>query len=169
DIDPVSYKNIHENNVKRTMRALKFYHLTGTPISEHNEAEKKKESPYNSAYFVLTKERSMLYRDIDRRVDIMLGKGLVDEVKGLAEAGCTPGMVSMQAIGYKEVFSYLDGSSTLEETTELIKKNTRHYAKRQLTWFRAVDDAIWIYKDRFESDDEIIAYMKKELEDRGII
>ena len=169
ETDPVSYEKIHENNIKRTMRALMYNHLTGRPLSDHNEEEKGRSSPYDAVYFVLTKDRERLYRDIELRVDMMFEEGLTDEVRSLRDSGCTKEMVSMQAIGYKEIFEYLEGGMTLSEAKELIKKNTRHYAKRQLTWFRAVKDAVWIYKDRFSSDETILDFMKEELAARGII
>ena len=147
EIDPISAEKIHVNNVKRVIRALEFYHLTGKPISEHNEAEQQKESPYNFAYFVLTDDRANLYKRIDMRVDIMLEHGLVEEVQKLKDMGYHRDMVSMQGLGYKEILDYLDGKCTLEEAIYILKRETRHFAKRQLTWFRRYKDALWLYPD----------------------
>lgn len=155
-VDPVSAEKIHANNVKRVIRALEFYHLTGKPISEHNEAEQQKESPYNFAYFVLTDERENLYKRIDMRVDIMLEHGLLDEVKKLKEMGYHRNMVSMQGLGYKEILDYLDGKCTLEEAIYILKRETRHFAKRQLTWFRREKDVIWMDKSKFDYDETAV-------------
>lgn len=170
EVDPESAEVIHANNIKRVIRALEFYHLTGTKISEHNETERKKESPYNFAYFVLTDDRAKLYERIDKRVDIMLEKGLVDEVKKLKEMGYHREMVSMQGLGYKEILDYLDGKLTLEEAVYIIKRETRHFAKRQLTWFRRESDVIWFAKQEYQhSEEAILADMIKILQDKDII
>lgn len=156
EIDPVSAEKIHANNVKRVIRAIEFYELTGKPISEHNETEKQKESPYNFAYFVLTDERDNLYKRIDLRVDIMLEKGLLDEVKRLKDMGYHRDMVSMQGLGYKEILDYLDNNCTLEEAVYILKRETRHFAKRQLTWFRREKDVIWMDKSKFNYDEKAV-------------
>jgi tRNA dimethylallyltransferase len=170
DIDPVSYETIHENNVKRTIRALEFYEKTKTPISEHNETEREKQSPYNFAYFVLTDERKRLYERIDRRVDVMMEQGLVAEVQKLKDMGCNRQMVSMQGLGYKEILDYLDNKITLEEAVYIIKRETRHFAKRQLTWFRREREVIWLDKQQYGYEDErILADMCRILEEKGII
>ena len=155
-VDPVSAEKIHANNVKRVIRALEFYHLTGKPISEHNETEQKKESPYNFAYFVLTDDRANLYKRIDMRVDIMLQNGLLDEVKKLKAMGYHRNMVSMQGLGYKEILDYLDGTYSLEEAIYILKRETRHFAKRQLTWFRREKEVIWMDKSKFNYDETAI-------------
>ena len=132
------------------------------PISEHNAAEREKRSAYDSRYFVLSDKREILYENIDRRVDRMIGEGLVDEVRQLMELGCKRDSTAMQGLGYKEILSYLAGEITLEEAVYIIKRDTRHFAKRQLTWFRRERDVIWIEKDKFAYDDEIMLnYMKK--------
>lgn len=156
NIDPASYEGIHENNVKRVIRALEFYEETGTPISAHNEAERAKTSPYRFVYFVLTDERAHLYERIDRRVDNMLSDGLLDEVKRLKAMGCRRQMVSMQGLGYKELFDYLDGECTLEEAVYRIKRETRHFAKRQLTWFKRERDVIWLDKAKYDYENNAI-------------
>jgi tRNA dimethylallyltransferase len=156
DIDPASYESIHANNVKRVIRALEYYRQTGQPISAHNEAQHQKESPYQFAYFVLNDDRDRLYGRIERRVDLMLSQGLVDEVQRLKDMGYHRGMVSMQGLGYKEILDYLDGKTTLEEAVYILKRDTRHFAKRQLTWFRRERDVIWINKPDFSYDEEAI-------------
>ncbi len=156
DVDKVTADKVHYNNVKRVIRALEYYHDTGMPISEHNAAQQERISPYNFIYFVLTDERSRLYERIDKRVDEMFKSGLVDEVKWLLNNGCTPDMISMQGIGYKEVVSYLNGEMGLDETIELIKKNTRHFAKRQLTWFRREKEVEWIDLSEYGYDKNIM-------------
>lgn len=169
EIDPVSYETIHANNTKRVIRALEYYYLTGQPISAHNEQEHKKKSPYNFAYFVLTDDRAHLYERIDRRVDLMMEKGLVDEVKKLYDMGYHKDMVSMQGLGYKELLSYLDGECTLDEAVYIIKRETRHFAKRQLTWFRRERDVIWLDKEAYKyNDEQILADMCKCLKEKGI-
>ena len=136
NIDPVSYETIHENNVKRVIRALEYYHNCSEPISKHNDSERQKESPYNFAYFVLNDERKRLYDRIDKRVDIMVENGLVEEVKKLKNMGYTSDMVSMKGIGYKEILNSLDGAYDIDEAVEKVKQESRRFAKRQLTWFR---------------------------------
>ncbi len=169
-VDPASADAIHANNVKRVIRALEFYHETGQRISEHNEAERQKESPYHFAYFVLNDERERLYRNIDLRVDVMMEQGLLDEVRALKAAGCTREMVSMQGLGYKEMLDYLAGEYPLEEAVRVLKRDTRHFAKRQLTWFRRERDVIWVDKGKFEYDSErILGYMEGVLSEKGIV
>ena len=170
NVDPVSAGEIHANNVKRVIRALEFYHQNGTPISEHNEEQKKQVSPYNLAYFVLNAPREILYERIDRRVDQMLEEGLVKEVEELKREGCHRGMVSMQGLGYKEILAYLEGEYPLEEAVRILKRDTRHFAKRQLTWFRRESDVIWVDKEKFDWDEkEILKYMKHICEERKIV
>ena len=170
EVDPASAEAIHANNIKRVIRALEFYHLSGKKISEHNETERQKQSPYNFAYFVLTDERAKLYERIDRRVDAMIEAGLVEEVKKLKSKGCSREMVSMQGLGYKEILAYLDGGCTLEEAVYIIKRETRHFAKRQLTWFKRERDVIWLDKQAFGYDDaEILKDMISILEEKEII
>ena len=157
EVDPESAEIIHMNNVRKVIRALEFYKLHGKPISAHNTAERAKESAYNSLYFVLTMDREELYDRINRRVDMMFEAGLVDEVKKLLMEGVSPDSNSMQAIGYKEVIEGLGGkwkaSLDTHAVSEKIKLNTRHFAKRQLTWFRREKDVIWIDKDKLSEDD----------------
>ncbi len=169
-VDPASCEKIHENNQKRIIRALEFYHLTGRPISEHNETERQKESPYRFAYFVLTEPRENLYRRINQRVDRMMELGLLDEVRRLREMGLTRDMVSMQGLGYKELLDYLDGRTSMEEAVSIIKRETRHFAKRQMTWFRRERDVIWLNKEEFGyEEDAILQKMCKILKEKGIL
>ncbi len=167
DIDPKSAQIIHANNVKRVIRALEFYRQTGQPISEHNEAERAKESPYDFCYFVLNDDREALYKRIDRRVDQMLTEGLLAEVQSLKEKGYTKDMVSMQGLGYKEILDYLNGECSLEEAIYVLKRDTRHFAKRQLTWFRRERDVIWIDKQDFNHcEDAILQAMLQYVRER---
>lgn len=164
-VDPKSAEDIHANNVKRVIRALEYYRQTGQKISEHNEEERRKESPYEFTYFVLNAPRKQLYARIDRRVDQMIEEGLVDEVKHLKELGCTKEMVSMQGLGYKEILAYLDGEYDLGTAVYTIKRDTRHFAKRQLTWFRRERQVTWIQKEVYDYDeDRILKAMLSHLE-----
>ena len=155
-VDPASADMIHPNNIKRVIRALEFYEQTGKRISEHNETQRQRESPYAFAYFVLTDDRAHLYERINRRVDQMIEEGLVNEVQALKDKGYTKQLVSMQGLGYKEILDYLDGNCTLEEAIYTIKRDTRHFAKRQLTWFKRERDVIWINKQSFGYEAEQI-------------
>ena len=169
-VDPKSADTIHANNVKRVIRALEYYRQTGSPISLHNETERRKESPYRFAYFVLTDERARLYARIDRRVDQMLAEGLVAEVEALKKQGFTRDMVSMQGLGYKEILAYLDGECTLEEAVYILKRDTRHFAKRQLTWFRRERDVVWIPKNEYGYEEEkVLEVMLATLREKEII
>lgn len=168
-VDPDSAAAIHENNVKRVIRALEFYKKTGKQISKHNEEERAKTSPYNFTYFVLNNSRDVLYDRIDRRVDIMLENGLVDEVKSLMDQGYTRDMVSMQGLGYKEIIDYLSGDISYDEAVYILKRDTRHFAKRQITWFKRERDVVWVNKNEFADDNAILSYMDDVLLTRQII
>ena len=170
EVDPESAEAIHENNVKRVIRALEFYKKTGTKISEHNEAERQKESPYNFAYYVLNMDRERLYQRIDLRVDLMMKNGLLAEVEKLKEMGCTRDMVSMQGLGYKEILDALDGTISLDEAVYIIKRDTRHFAKRQLTWFKREKEVTWVDQGNFDFDREkILMWMLEDLRERNIM
>ena len=136
EFDPVSADRLHPNNLKRVIRAIEFYRLTGIPISEYQAETKRKKSRYDPLIMCIEWERETLYDRINRRVDMMFDAGLVGEVKRLREMGFTRELNSMQGIGYKEVMNCLDGAATLDETKEIIKQSSRRYAKRQMTWFR---------------------------------
>ena len=168
-VDPDSAAAIHENNVKRVIRALEFYEQNNSPISAHNQEQRQAKSPYDLACFVLTAPRPVLYERIDRRVDRMIEAGLVEEVRSLKERGCHKGMVSMQGLGYKEILSYLDGEISLEEAIRILKRDTRHFAKRQLTWFRREEDVIWVDKSEYDYDDDrILEWMMDKITEQGI-
>lgn len=169
-VDPEAAEAIHVNNIKRTVRALEYYHLTGERISEHNEQESQKPAAYNFCYFVLNDDRERLYARIGQRIDEMLAEGLAEEVKRLRDMGCHRGMVSMQGLGYKEIMAWLEGETTYEEAVEILKRDTRHFAKRQLTWFRREREVIWIDKAAFGYDeDRILEYMLGELAAKNIV
>lgn len=169
-VDPKSAEDIHENNVKRVIRALEFYKQNGTRISEHNEEQKEHVSPYDLAYFVLNAPRPLLYERIDARVDEMLKNGLVEEVKTLQLMGCHRGMVSMQGLGYKEILAWLEGEYPYEEAVHILKRDTRHFAKRQLTWFRREGEVTWVDKDKFDyNDSRILDYMLSVCREKGIL
>ncbi len=157
--DPKAAEEIHQNNIKRVVRALEFFHASGERISDHNAREKERQSPYKFLFIVLERDRGELYRRIDRRVDLMMEEGLTEETRKLKEAGCTRNMVSMQGLGYKEMLAYLDGEYPLEETVRLIKRNTRHYAKRQLTWFRRTQETVWLNCAGFADVDQLSGHI----------
>ena len=152
--DSVSY-----NNVKKVVRALTFFEMTGEKLSEHNKRERERSSPFDFAYFVLTMDRKKLYERIDKRVDLMFDMGLVEEVKALMAKGYDKSLVSMQGIGYKEVIDYLNGKTSLEECIDIIKRDTRHFAKRQLTWFKREKVVTYIDKDEFDAEDKCLKEM----------
>ena len=149
-VDPESCESIHAHNIKRVIRAIEFYEKTGKKISEHNREQRQNDSPYNFAYFVLNDDRERIYERINGRVDLMMAQGLVEEVRALRESGCRKEMVSMQGLGYKELLSYLEGETSMEEAVYLIKRDTRHFAKRQLTWFRREKQVIWVDNTVFD-------------------
>ncbi|MBR5510013.1 MAG: tRNA (adenosine(37)-N6)-dimethylallyltransferase MiaA [Lachnospiraceae bacterium] len=169
-VDPESAEAIHANNVKRVIRALEFYQLTGRKISEHNEEQKKRQSPYNFAYFVLNDDRARLYARIEQRIDEMLQEGLVEEVTRLKEMSYHRGMVSMQGLGYKEILAFLDGECTLQEAVEILKRDTRHFAKRQITWFKREREVIWLNKENYAYDEgKILDHMLNILREKEIV
>ena len=169
EIDPESAAAIHQNNVKRVIRAIEFYRQTGKKISLHNEQEREKQSPYQFLYYVLDTDRKILYERIDRRVDLMMEHGLVDEVKHLADMGCTRDMVSMQGLGYKEILDYLSGEISLEEAVYILKRDTRHFAKRQITWFKRERDVRWLELEQFQNDrKKVLEHILDEIEGEGI-
>lgn len=166
DIDPVSYNNIHANNRKRVIRALEVYKLTGKPFSSFNVGDDLYNSEFDVHYYVLTMNREKLYSRINKRVDIMMENGLIEECKKLRHMGYTSSMQSMQGIGYKEVLYYLEGNISLEEAVEMIKKGSRNYAKRQLTWFRRDPRVQFLDKDIL-SEEEIINKLVNDMK-KGI-
>ncbi len=169
-VDPESCESIHAHNIKRVIRAIEFYEKTGKKISAHNREQRQNDSPYNFAYFVLNDDRERIYERINERVDLMMAQGLTEEVRALRESGCRKDMVSMQGLGYKELLSYLEGETSLEEAVYLIKRDTRHFAKRQLTWFRREKEVIWIDKNVFDHESQkILGFMQDFLREKGII
>lgn len=168
-VDKEAAERIHANNVKRVIRALEYYKQTNQPISKHNEIQHKKESPYQFVYFVLNRDRIELYRRIDLRVDHMIKQGLVEEVKTLLEKGYSRDLVSMQGLGYKEIAASLEGELSLEEAIERIKRDTRHFAKRQLTWFRREKEVTWIEMEQYPNPQRLLGKLLAILEERKII
>ena len=168
-VDPESAEKIHENNVKRVIRALEFYRKTGMKISEHNETEAQKESPYNFEYFVLNDDRSKLYDRIDRRIGIMLEQGLEAEVRQLVSEGYSRDLVSMQGLGYKEIIDYIQGRCSFDEAVYTLKRDTRHFAKRQITWFKREKQVTWVNKNEYDSESSILEYMMNRLREKNII
>lgn len=156
EIDPVSAEEIHANNQKRVIRAIEYFRQTGERISEHNKRERERKSPYDFLYFVVNTDRNLLYERIDSRVDQMIDRGLVKEVQSLKEMGCTRNMVSMQGLGYKEILDYLQGNSSLEEAVYFLKRDTRHFAKRQITWFKREKDVRWLNLPDYNYDSDKI-------------
>ena len=154
EIDPASCETIHKNNVKRVIRAIEFFKTTGVKQSDHIK-NTVKNSPYDLTKICLSWDREVLYERINKRVDIMFDMGLEEEVKKIREMGVSPDLTSMQGIGYKEVFPYLDGHLSLEETKDIIKQGTRRYAKRQITWFKREENTSFVPAD-FNIIDEII-------------
>ena len=157
-IDPVSAELYH-GNAKRIIRALEYHSLTGETLSEKNARERTQEMVYPASYFVLTMPRDMLYKRIDRRVDLMMEAGLFDEVKRLKEMGVKREMTSMQALGYRQIYDHLDGKYDLETAVEEIKKQTRHFAKRQLTWFRREKNVTWVDVTEYADIKDVAEYM----------
>lgn len=162
-MDMASADSIHKNNKKRIIRAIEFFLINNEPISSHNEVQRKKNSPYDYRFFVLNPPRDILYERINKRVDIMVENGLVDEVKKLREMGLSMENISMQGIGYKEIIEYLNGEVSLESAIENIKQNTRHMAKRQVTWFKREKDVIYVDPFSFESNEKIVDYMIEKI------
>ncbi len=169
NIDFESSLIIPKQNVKRVIRAIEFYEVHGKKISEHNKEQSVKETPYNLAYFVLNRDRSLLYEKIDKRVDIMIKDGLLDEVKDLISRfpyNSQSGLYN--AIGYKEIIDYLNGDYDFERAVELIKQNSRHYAKRQVTFFKRERYAEFLDIDKLSSE-EVTDHILQVLKDKEII
>ena len=159
--DPASAAAIHPGNVKRVIRALEFIEESGRSIAVHNAEQREKQSAYRSVFFVLTMDRAKLYERIDRRVDIMMQQGLLEEVTRLRDMGIARDSTAMQGIGYKQIYGFLEGEYDLEEAVRLIKRDTRHFAKRQLTWFRREKEVLWVDTDRFANREEMWDYMQE--------
>ena len=169
-VDPESCESIHAHNIKRVIRAIEFYEKTGKKISDHNREQRQNDSPYHFAFFGLTDSRDKIYQRIDERVDLMMAHGLMEEVRALRDRGCRRDMVSMQGLGYKELLACLEGEISLEEAVYLIKRDTRHFAKRQLTWFRREKEVIWVDKTVYDHDSQkMLMCMQDFLREKGII
>jgi tRNA dimethylallyltransferase len=167
--DPESAEQIHPNNVKKVIRALEYYHQTGEKISEHNETQRQKKSPYDFIYYVLSLPREILYDRINKRVELMRQGGLEEEVRRLEEHGCTRGLVSMQGLGYKEILDAFAGKCTMDEAFDKIKLETRHFAKRQFTWFRRERTVTWLDKEQYDSEDALLAHCVEEIRERFLL
>ncbi len=170
ELDPEAAREIHPNNVRRVIRAIEYFEETGSRISEHNVREREKESPYNYVYFVLDDERERLYAAIDARIDRMMEQGLVEEVRRLLMRGLNEESMSMKGLGYKELLPYFRGECDLEEAVRVIKRDTRHFAKRQLTWFRREQNVTWIRKQDFGYDEEaMLRFMLDTMKEKGLL
>jgi len=168
-IDQKAAQSIHPNNLKRVIRAIEYYETTGKLISEHNEEQSQHQSPFNYSYFVLDMLREELYKRINLRVNLMRKNGLTEEFERVYAKYPRRDSTAMQAIGYKEFFPYLDGEMSLDEVYEQIKQDSRHLAKRQLTWFRRERDVTWLELDQFDNDrDKVFKYIIECLEKKGI-
>ncbi len=159
EIDIDSYNRLFPNDLKRVIRALEVHKLTGKTVGQLNESQHIYDIPYNINYFVLNMDRHKLYDRINKRVDVMVEKGLINEVEKLKELGYNSNMQSMKGIGYKEILSYLDGKLSFEEAIDKVKQGSRNYAKRQLTWFRKDSRVEWIHKQQFKDEAEIASFM----------
>lgn len=168
-VDPEASKAIHPNNIRRTIRALEYYYQTGEKISNHNAEQRKKTSPYQFAYFILERDRNILYQRINRRVEQMLEKGLIEEVEKLLSMGYKRTLVSMQGLGYKEAAAYLSGEITYEQMEEMIKQSTRHFAKRQLTWFRREPETEWIQMEAYPEPEQLTNALLHRLQEKQIL
>lgn len=148
-IDPDAGSRIHLNDTKRIIRALEVYEKTGRSMSDWHRENRSQSAPAvpKMSLFALDCDRTALYETIERRVDLMIGAGLVEEVKGLREEGYSPALKPMQSLGYKQVNAYLDGQVSLDDAVADIKRATRHFARRQLIWFRADERLDWIQTD----------------------
>lgn len=153
-VDPLSGEAIHPHNKQKIVRALEFFYLHNSPISEHNIQQRQKEALYDSLFLVLNRNREALYAGIDSRVEKMFLEGLVSEVDSFYQKGYTEHSPGFKGIGYREVFPYLRGECSLEECKALIQQNSRHYAKRQLTWFKREKNTLFVEADKFQNREE---------------
>ncbi len=167
DVDKESFERLHVNDLKRVIRALEVYKYSGKTISEYQRESKLIPIEYDTCIVGLTMDRKKLYDRINKRVDIMMEKGLLDEVKNLLNMGYSKDLVSMQGLGYKEMVSYTEGSLSMDGAIDKLKQSTRHFAKRQLTWFRREDNIYWVNVDEFNNiqdiSQNIVTYIKGKL------
>ena len=164
EVDPVTASRLHPRDLRRVIRALEVYYLTGKTISSHQNRDETYKPRYNLFMFGLTMARERLYRRIELRVDNMISAGLVDEVRRLLKKGYGPELSSMRSLGYKEIIYYLSGELTLEQAVETLKRNTRRFAKRQLTWFRRDQRIRWLDLDKLDCLDIVAQEITKSLE-----
>ncbi len=169
EIDPKTAQNLHINDQRRIIRALEVYKYTKIPMSEHKIMSRMKPSPYKISFIGLAMDRELLYDRINQRVDIMIEQGLIDEVKGLMDMGYNENLTSMKGLGYKEIIKYLNGEYSFNDAVEILKRDTRRYAKRQLTWFRRDDRINWIYKGNNTPIKEIIEKSINYIEKKHIV
>lgn len=169
EVDPKYAEVIHKNNIRRVLHGLEYNIMTGNRLSEHNEEQRERTSPYNFLYFVLNDDRAKVYGRINKRVDEMLRDGLADEVRGLLEAGYSRDLQSMQGLGYKEMADYLYGECPYDEAVEIIKRDTRHFAKKQLTWFKRERVTVELNREVLGSDDKILEHILFSAKLRGLI
>ena len=169
EIDPDAAAGIHPNNVKRVVRAIEVYRTTGETKTEQDRLSRCAGSPFAPFVVCLSGDRDVIYSRIDSRFDLMLEQGLEDEVRGLWAMGCDRSMVSMQGLGYKEILSFLDGEISKEEAVRIIKRDTRHFAKRQLTWFKRERDVTWVDRESFADSEAAVQWLCGDLSRRGII
>jgi len=167
-IDPEAAKRIHVNDTKRIIRAIEVYKHTNKPISHHQELSRKEPPKYRFILIGLRMDREKLYDRINKRVDVMMEKGLIEEVRSLKKLGYGRDSVAMQGLGYKEVYYYLRGELTLNELLYMLKRDTRHYAKRQMTWFRRIENVYWIDVEDHENVEEILKNIKYHIATYGI-
>ncbi len=168
-VDPESAESIHANNVKRVIRALTYFKESGRCFSEYNEEQSRRESPYNFAYFVLNRERKTIYERINKRVDKMIEDGLEREVRTLLESGISPGSLAMQGLGYKEIVPCILGSTPIEEAADILKTRTRHFAKKQNTWFKREKETIWVSYEDYKTEEEMLMFMVNVLKEKKIV
>ncbi|NJD03919.1 MAG: tRNA (adenosine(37)-N6)-dimethylallyltransferase MiaA [Ruminiclostridium sp.] len=168
EMDPEAAKRIHENDIKRIIRAIEVFKHTNKPISLHRQNSRLEPPPYDYLIFGLRMERARLYERIDKRVDIMFERGLVNEVRKLKEMGYEKNFTAMQGLGYKEIFSFLRGEATLDEVKYIIKRDTRHYAKRQLTWFKRLENIRWLDMDESTTNMEVVKNIQYYIATSGI-
>ena len=169
EIDPAYAEVIHKNNTRRVLHGLEFNILTGGKLSEHNDEQRERTSPYNFLYCVLNADRAKVYGRINNRVDDMLREGLADEVRALLAKGYSRELPSMLGLGYKEMADYLNGECTYEAAVELIKRDTRHFAKKQLTWFKRERETMEVNRTRFENDEQMLKFILSAAKLKGII
>ncbi len=168
EVDPITAKKLHINDVRRVIRALEVFKYTGVPMSKHQEESRKEPSPYQTTIIGLTMDRKRLYERINKRVDIMIEQGLIEEVQRLLEMGYTSELTSMKGLGYKEIIDYLEGKTSYEDAIEILKRDTRRYAKRQLTWFSRNKEIYWIDLDEVKNQEDLLTKCRKHIKEKDI-